>query len=199
MTNDAVCHPSQKKLQAAGKGEVCLAQPHYTPRTPSCVLRLDGVQEAALCRRQRTSSWAGPRDHRLNWQDVTLGWGSQSLEEVVTEPKLLQVPRPTRPFHLLLTVFHGRSLHPSPASPVPVGELKRREPTSPGARPRSKSSPESVPETASSSLPLHSSLRGCCLANPLCRCLLKSCEKYVFTDQLQLQQAWLGSEVARAS
>lgn len=51
---------------------------------------------------------------------------------------------------------------------------------------------------ASSSLPLHSSLRGCRLANPLHRRLLNSCEEF-FTDQLQQQRALLGSEVARAS
>lgn len=89
-------------------------------------------------------------------------------------------------------VFHSQLIHLSPVSPVPAGEPKH-EPTKPGAQP--KSSPG--PELASSSLPLHSSRRGCPLANPFCRSLLNGCKKLVFTDQLQLQRALLGSEMVR--
>lgn len=70
-------------------------------------------------------------DRSLNRRDATLGRGSQWLEDAVTEPMVLEVPRTTRPFPLLILVFRIWPLPPSPASLVPTGELKQQEPRSP--------------------------------------------------------------------
>lgn len=59
--------------------------------------------------------------HSLNWQDAMLGCGSQMLEDAVVEPKALEIPRPTRPFPLLILVFCGWPLPPQRSFPSARG------------------------------------------------------------------------------